>query len=81
MNKTTIIKLIAVVACAIGGSACFAPMRAVTHISGWSNDKGDYFYVAYTEDLTVSKVKLCRIQPDNTAACSDQPEVDKVLNQ
>lgn len=65
---------------ALGLGACAAPMRSVTHISSWSTPAGDYFYVAYAENETTSRLKLCRIQPDNTIACADQPEVDRLLN-
>jgi len=81
VKTTTIItKLALAAACAVGVSACAAPMRAVTHISGWSNDKGDYFYLAYTENQIVSRVKLCRILQDNAVSCVEQPAVDKLLN-
>jgi len=43
---TTITKLLVVAACVVGVGACAAPMRAVTHISSWSTDKTDYFYLA-----------------------------------
>ncbi len=66
--------------CAASIVACAPPLRNVTHISGWSGDNNDYLYVAYTEDGTMSFVKLCRVQPNNTLACVDQPEVDKLLN-
>ncbi len=61
-------------------AACAPPLRNVTHISGWSGDNNDYLYVAYTEDGTAAFVKLCRVQPNNTLACVDQPEVDRLLN-
>ena len=61
-------------------AACAPPLRNVPHLSGWSGDNNDYLYVAYTEDGTMSFVKLCRVQPNNTLACVDQPEVDKLLN-
>ncbi len=77
---TTITKLMVVAACAAGVSACAAPMRAVTHISGWSSDTLDYFYLAYTENQAVSRVKLCRILPDNAVSCVEQPAIDNVLN-
>lgn len=76
----TITKLLVAAACTLGVSACAAPMRAVTHISSWSTDKGDYFYLAYTENQLVSRVKLCRIQQDNAVSCVDQPAIDNVLN-
>lgn len=60
--------------------ACAAPIRSVTHISSWSGEAGDYFYLAYTENDLVSRIKLCRIHEDNAVSCVDQPEVDRLLN-
>jgi hypothetical protein len=65
---------------ATGAAACAAPMRSVTHISSWSSEAGDYFYLAYAENEAVSRIKLCRILPDNAVSCVDQPEVDRLLN-
>lgn len=72
--------LVAVLA-ATSAVACVTPMRSVTHISSWSGEAGDYFYLAYTENDLVSRIKLCRILPDNAVSCVDQPEVDHLLNQ
>lgn len=74
-------KLVLVVLAATSAVACAAPMRSVTHISSWSGEAGDYFYLAYTENDLVSRIKLCRIQPDNAVSCVDQPEVDRLLNE
>lgn len=60
--------------------ACATSTRSVTHISSWSGRAGDYFYLAYTENDLVSRIKLCRILQDNAVSCIDQPEVDRLLN-
>lgn len=73
-------------ALALSGSSLFAAggcttaTRNVTHMSGWSGDAGDYFYLAYAEDAATSRIKLCHIHDDNTISCAEQPELDALLN-
>lgn len=80
MTKNLMTKLLLASFGAASIAACAPPLRSVTHISGWSGDNHDYLYIAYTEEGTTAFVKLCRVQPNNTLACVDQPEVDRLLN-
>lgn len=61
-------------------SACGSTVRAVTHVSAWSTPKGDYLYVAYAENSDVSKIRKCNVNADNTITCTEQEEVNKLLN-
>ena len=54
--------LASVTALASATAACgTSAIRRVTHVSTWSGPKSDYFYVAYAEDASVSRVKLCQV--------------------
>ena len=67
----------------LGGlaSGCSTTVRAVTHVSTWTGPGGDYLYIGYAENNDVSKVRKCNVNADNTVTCTEQEEVNKLLNQ
>ncbi len=66
----------ALFACVLSG--CITS-RAVT-AAHWHDE--ETLYVAYLETTTESeaKVKLCKVQPDNSLKCEDQAALNKELN-
>lgn len=67
---------------------CSTTTRSVTHINWYDEAEQSSAYVAYWEgqcsntgcERGDSYIKLCRVKEDNTLACEQQTEAEKLLN-
>ncbi len=74
--------VLSALAFAVTAAGCAPPLRGVTHVA-WP--EGDYFYVAYVEDVTgagvpyATRLQRCTINADNTAACVPEAAANALL--
>ena len=71
--------LLAVPAIALLSTGCAPTMRMVT-ATHWTN--GDTMYMAYAEKVGMDitpKIQKCARQSDNKLACSDQAQINPLL--
>ena len=69
-------------------AGCSTTTRSVTHINWYDEEEQSSAYVAYWEGECASNgcnrgdsyIKLCRVKDDNTLACEQQKDAEKLLN-